>query len=455
MKLTLIGGGGVRGPLFVASCLARAERLGLDEISLLDNRQDRLDLIAPIAQEIVRRSGGRVSLVATTDPEVAIRDASHVVTTIRVGGDEARIGDERVALARGVLGQETTGPGGFAMAMRTIPVALRYAEQIARLAPAAWTYNFSNPAGLVTQALRDAGHERVIGICDGANAAQMRVAEFLGLDPDDLRAEVFGLNHLSWSRSVTRDGVELLKPLLADPEFRAATSLGLFDAELVETKGLWMNEYLFSYYYAEAAIQAIARAPETRGEEVCRLNAELLGRLALVESQQDAVDEYYAYQRRRISTYMPFERPAADVPHGPTEETARARSRIDEGYAGVALTAIEALATGRPTRTALNVPNAGAIDGMGETDVVEVSCSITAAGIEPAKIDPLPGPELALMIAVKTYERLSVQAIASKSRRLAVEALMSHPLVLTYPLARDLVDDYISANRDFVGRWGD
>ena len=177
MKLALIGGGGVRGPLFVASCLARAERLGLDEVYLLDNRQDHLDVIAPIAREIVRRSGVRLSLVATTDPEVAIRDASYVVTTVRVGGDEARIRDERIALARGVLGQETTGPGGFAMAARTIPVALRYAEQIDRVAPRSWTFNFSNPAGLVTQALRDAGHERVIGICDGANAAQMHVAE--------------------------------------------------------------------------------------------------------------------------------------------------------------------------------------------------------------------------------------------------------------------------------------
>jgi 6-phospho-beta-glucosidase len=438
--------------LFVASCLRRADRLGLDEIALLDVREDRLAVILPIAQEIVARSGVPLRLTATADPVEALAGASFVVTTIRVGGDVGRISDERIALSRGVLGQETTGPGGFSMAMRTIPEALRYAAIIDRVAPAAWTFNFSNPAGLVTQALRDAGHDRVIGICDGANAAQMSVAEHLGLDPDPLEAEVFGLNHLSWCRSVVRDGVDLLGPLLADRAFRDATSLGLFDPALVATKGMWINEYLYYFYYAREAVDEIGRAPTTRGEEVRELNDRLFDRLGSAGSIDAALDAYYAYQDRRIASYMPYERrggpatPRMRPPEG-------ARQRIDEGYAGVALTAIEGLATDGSIRTALNVPNGDAIEGLAPTDVVEVSCRVSRDGVNPIRIGRIPEPELALTSAVKAYERLAARAIVSRSRSMAIDALMCHPLVGSYPLACALVDDYLAANEIHAGTW--
>lgn len=454
MKLTLIGGGGVRGPLFVSSCLSRADRLGIDEIALLDTRDDSLRLMAPIAEEMIRRSGSNVRLLASTDPDAAIRDAAYIVTTVRVGGDEARIRDERIALSHGVLGQETTGPGGFAMATRTIPVARRYAELADRLAPNATTFNFSNPAGLVTQALRDAGHDRVVGICDGANAAQANIARVLDVDPDALRAEVFGLNHLSWSRKVLLDGQDVLQPLLADPAFRAGTSLGLFDDEIIDMKRMWINEYLYYYYYQEAAIREITDAPSTRGEEVRTLNQGLFERLESVESPDEALEVYYAYQRQRISTYMPYERavPKQSLESTPSPMSA---SRMEEGYAGVALTVIEAMTSGSEAHTALNLPNAGAIDGLLDTDVVEVSCTISDGRIVPDPIEAVPEPELALMAAVKTYERLSAEAIDRRSPRLAIEALMAHPLVVSYPRAKRLVADYLDANRDHVGTWRD
>jgi 6-phospho-beta-glucosidase len=454
VKLVLIGGGGVRGPLFVGSCLRRLSELQIDELWLLDIRQDHLDVIAPIARELVRRSDAPMRIQASTDPRVALADAAYIVTTMRIGGDDARISDERIALAHGVLGQETTGPGGFAMATRTIPEALRYAEIAAAVAPRAWTFNFSNPAGLVTQALRDAGHERVIGICDGANGAQTHVAEHLDLDPNELEADVFGLNHLSWSPSVRHAGVDVLAPLLGDPSFRSATGLGLFDPELVASKGMWINEYLYYYYDRDSAIAEISGAAQTRGEEVKALNAELLNELRSTPNVAARLDAYYRYQRRRMSTYMPYERRGADNPRGSRTQSL-ARERIDDGYAGVALTAIAALSTGRATRTALNVPNEGAIDGMLPTDIVEVSCTVDAEGIAPVRIGTIPEPELALMRSVKAYERRAVEAIVTKSRGLAIDALMSHPLVLTYPLATALVDDYLAANAAFTGPWRD
>src|SRR6478672_12076340 len=210
MKMALIGGGGVRSPLFVASALRRAERVGLEELCLQDIDPDKLAAFGALSREVARRAETDVRITTTTDPEAALDGAKHVVTTIRVGAEPGRVLDERIALKHGVLGQETTGPGGFAMGLRNIPAILGYAEQVERLSPTAWLYCFTNPAGMVTQALRDAGFARSIGICDGANGAVEAVASFTGHPRHELRADVFGLNHLSWARSVTRDGIDLL-----------------------------------------------------------------------------------------------------------------------------------------------------------------------------------------------------------------------------------------------------
>ena len=205
MKLTLIGAG-VRSPLFASAALRRADRIGLDDLFLMDTDGERLDLFAALVEHQVQTSGSPVRLRTTTDPNEALEGADHVVTTIRVGGEDGRVLDERIAIRHGVLGQETTGPGGFAMALRNIPAIVRYAELLERVSPKAWLYCFTNPAGIVTQALRDRGHERSIGICDGANGAQQAVAEYLDFPVGELRADVFGLNHLSWARASPATG---------------------------------------------------------------------------------------------------------------------------------------------------------------------------------------------------------------------------------------------------------
>src|SRR5919206_1087588 len=217
MKLALIGGGGVRSPLFVASALRRAERVNLEELCLMDVDAEKLAIFGALCQEVARRAESDVRITTTTDPRAALEGAGHVVTTIRAGGEHGRVLDERIALKHGVLGQETTGPGGFAMALRSIPAILQYAELLERVSPGAWMFSFTNPAGLVTQALRDAGFTRTVGICDGANVGHHAVASWLGVDHRRLRAEVFGLNHLSWTRRVLLGGQDLLAPLLRDP----------------------------------------------------------------------------------------------------------------------------------------------------------------------------------------------------------------------------------------------
>ena len=458
MKLALIGGGGVRGPLFVASALRRAERVGLDELCLMDTDAEKLAIFGALCREVTRRAESDVRITTTTNPQAALEGAGHVVTTIRVGYEQGRVLDERIALKHGVLGQETTGPGGFAMALRSIPALLEYAELLEKVSPGAWLYSFTNPAGLVTQALRDAGFARTIGICDGANVGHHAVANWLKIDQRRLRAEVFGLNHLSWTRRVLLDGEDMLAPLLRDPRFLSSTMMKLFDPTLVEQIGMWINEYLFYFYYAERAVAAIAADEKTRGEEIVELNRKLLDRLRAIDAERDpaaGLQAFYNYLHRRHATYMHYAQPdAPSMDEADQAMDAPAATPDGEGYAGVALGIIEALETGEPLYTALNVPNEGAIDCMRPDDVVEVSCVVDRAGVRPLPIGAIPEPQELLMRQVKLYERLTVAAIRERSCATAVAALMAHPLVLSHSRAKPLVDEYLEAHRDWVGEWG-
>ena len=460
MKLTLVGGGGVRAPLFVGSALRRAERSGLTEICLQDINETKLELFGRISQEIARRSQSPVKISMTSDAERALEGASYVVTTVRPGDEEGRIKDERIALSHGVLGQETTGPGGFAMALRSIPVILKYAELLKKVSPDAWLFNFTNPAGLVAQALQNEGYHRTIGICDGANGAQEALSRWFKVPQNDVHAEVAGLNHLSFTRSAKINGEEVLQPLLDDDRFLSSTSQRMFDSKLIRHQRNWINEYLYYYYYAEKAVAALNSDERTRGEEVKDLNkalVETLGKINLDTNADEALARYYAYERRRSATYMHY---ALDGAPSMEEADKLVDAVVEgehgeegEGYAGVALNLVDALQTGKPCYSGLNVRNEGAIDGLRADDVVEVSCVVDKDGIKPLKIGQMPDAQFQLVQNVKRYERLAVQAIKERSRDVAVEALMAHPLVLSYSRAVPLVDEYLSAHAQYAGEW--
>ena len=462
MKLTLIGGGGVRSPLFVMTLLRWQQRIGANELCLMDIDERKLELFGGLCRELVHRAGDPFTITATTDARAALTGADHVVTTIRAGFEQGRATDERIALRHGVLGQETTGPGGFAMALRSIPAILGYAELLREVSPQAWMYNFTNPAGLVTQALREAGFERTIGICDGANGGQGAVAGWAGVEHRRVRAEVFGLNHLSWCRRAWIDGEDVLPRAIADDRF-LRDHQGLFAPELVRRAGMHLNEYLYYYYYAERAVAAISAERLTRGEEIVALNRQLIEQLEEIGVQRNperALRAFFGYEQRRGATYMHYAR-AAGEDGGESVVDADQEQLFDadipaeggEGYAGVALSIIEALEKDKPLYTALNVPNETAIAGMAADDVVEVSCRVDGSGIHVVPIGAVPAPQLGLMKSVKLYERLTVQAIRERSRQLAVEALMAHPLVLSYSRARPLVEEFLQAHRAYVGDW--
>lgn len=453
MKLTIIGGGSVRTPRLIPSLVRRAARLDLSELWLLDDAPDKLRLIGGLCETMARQLGATFKIILTTDARAALRDAAHVITSIRPGLERGRALDERIAFQHGVLGQETTGAGGFAMAMRSLPAILDYAKLVAEIgAPNAWIYNFTNPAGLVAQGLHDAGIERVIGICDSANGAQHAVSRYLQVPLKQVYHEVYGLNHLSWTRSVRveregRPNEEVLPRLLEDEGFINATHMASFAPGLRRWLGSFLNEYLHYFYHRDEALAALLAKPETRGEEVERLTADLLHQLEDAANAEQALEIWRAVMGRRSATYMAHTRGGADrVKLPPVAED-------EEGYAAVALGCIEAIASNVPLYTGLNVPNNGSIDGLRADDMVEISCWIDRAGIRPIHIGAVPEPQYLLMRDVKQYERLAARAILERSKALAVEALTVHPLIGSYPLAEKLASAYLAAHRDLVGDW--
>lgn len=455
MKIAVIGGGGVRTPQLIAPLVRRANDLRLRELWLMDINPDKLDLIGWLCQTLAQRQDAPFQVRLTTDAREAIRDADHIITSIRPGFEQGRAADERIAFRHGILGQETTGAGGFAMAMRSIPAIVEYAHLADNLAPAAWIYNFTNPAGLVAQGLHDAGFRRVIGICDSANGAQHAASRYLSISPARIRHEVFGLNHLSWTRSVRVDadangGEEVLPALLNDPRFIQSTHMALFHPAARELQGMFLNEYLHYFYHRDEALSALLAKPETRGEEVLRLTTELLHRLQQInpaENPDYALAAYHELMGRRSASYM------AHARHNTPLAAETTDMPEDEGYAGVALDCIQAISADRPLFIGLNVPNNGAIDGLRDDDVVEVSCRVDSTGIRPIHIGAVPEAAYLLIRTVKRYERLAAQAILQRSKRLAVEALATHPLVGSYPLAVKLVDEFIEAHYSLVGDW--
>jgi 6-phospho-beta-glucosidase len=277
MKLTIIGGGSVRTPRLIPSLVTRSAALHLEEVWLMDTDRDKLDLIGSLCQSLAGSLGATFRLVTTTDAREAVQDSTAIITSIRPGKEQGRATDERIAMHHGVLGQETTGAAGFAMAMRSLPAILDYAHMVEAIAaPGAWLYNFTNPAGLVAQGLTYAGIQRVVGICDSANGAQHAVSRYLRVPLKRVRHSVYGLNHLSWTRSVRLDpdadgegGEEVLPALLSDHSFIQSTHMAMFDPGLIAWQKAFLNEYLHYFYHRDQALAALVASWRHAAKRPC------------------------------------------------------------------------------------------------------------------------------------------------------------------------------------------
>lgn len=424
MKIAVIGGAGVRTPLLVNG-LTRSD-LPIDEIALFDADQERLSVIAPLAAS----SGAPVRSYA--DVRACARDASFVILSIRVGGIGARARDEAIALEHGTVGQETVGAGGFAMAMRTIPHAIGYARLVEREAPRAWVISFTNPVGIVTQAMIGSSAARVIGICDTPMELFEDVAHVLEIDSSQCTFDYFGLNHLGWLREVYWCGEPQLPRLWRDrARLERVYRTRLFDAPFLERLRLLPTEYLFYYYRPEAAVENTRRSGVTRGRAIAQLNDQLFRDLAGADT--DRLEVYERYLHARSAGYM-------QVESGSPRPIARSPWAELTGYDKIALNVIRAIHFNANAIIPLNVPNRGALRDLDDHDVVEVPCVVNANGAHPLSVGPVPDSVRDLLVRVKDYERLTVDAAATPSVESAAHALARNPLVDDPTLARRLVD---------------
>jgi 6-phospho-beta-glucosidase len=390
-------------------------------------------------------------VTATGEASQAFTGADYVFSAVRVGGDRGRVIDEQVALQRGIVGQETTGPGGAAMALRTIPVVLDYCDLLSRCAPDAVLINFTNPAGLITQAISAQGKVKAVGVCDTPGGTVIRLAQFLDAREYDISGSYAGLNHLGWIASLRVDGQDRIGELLDRFEElqRFDHRFAGFDPALVRRVGAIPAEYVYYFYDPGRYVAGVAKAGSSRGQDVLRLNEELLGGITKAFAEGDVHEAWSVYDTLmgvRRDTYM-----RTDTEGDNRQGEARAHraetgaAAIDSaqigGYEGLALRVIDGLAGVAPGEVIVNT-QAGASLGLDPADVVEVPARVDPGGLTPLPLPELPRPALGLIMQVKEYERGVVQAAMTGDAGLAAVALAEHPLVPGITAARDLVGAY-------------
>lgn len=261
MKITILGAAGVRTPLIVKAMLRRQKQLGLKELALMDIDNDHLKIIGALTRPLESKADIQFKITRTTDAINALQGADFVISTFRVGGIQSRVIDERVALEHGLLGQETTGPGGFALGMRSIPVLLKYIEQMRDLCPEAWLINFANPSGMLTEAaIHCGGWQKTVGICDGPASIQKVAAAIIKAVEEEIHLGYFGLNHLGWVRSILYQQKDILHQFIEMINVASGIPGLPFDPQLITWLGMIPNEYLYFYYSSRQAVQNILKA---------------------------------------------------------------------------------------------------------------------------------------------------------------------------------------------------
>jgi 6-phospho-beta-glucosidase len=448
MKLTVLGGGGVRVPAFIRGLLSsRGE--AFDEICLFEPDDLRRRTTGRLSAELADALGRPGLVRLTAEAEEAFAGADFVFSAIRVGGDAARVVDEEVALRRGIVGQETTGPGGCAMALRTIPVLLGYCDILARCAPGAVLINFTNPVGVITQAISLRTRVRVVGVCDTPSSTLDRLAGFLGADRDKISFSYGGLNHLGWITSFAVDGEERIGTLLDRYEElrRFDHVFAAFDPDQVRRLGAIPTEYVYYFYEPARYVAAVARAGASRGADVLRLNSELLAAIASAFDAGGVDDAWSAYSTLmgvRRDTYM-----RTDTDGDNQQAQARARRAAagpgggrPGGYEGVALQVIDGLTARSPGEVIVNTRNGASLGFLDPDDVVEVPALVHGGGVSPLAVGQLPRSAVGLITQTKQYERELVDAAVTGDASLAALALAVHPLVPGVTVAREMISEY-------------
>ena len=412
MKLAVIGAGSTYTPELVSGLSRERERVPLDELALHDIDEERREVVGGLAGRMLDGQGYAGALSLTGDLDRALDGADFVLIQIRVGGQEARLRDETIPVACGCIGQETTGAGGLAKALRTVPVVLDIAERAReRAADGAWIVDFTNPVGIVTRALLDQGH-RAIGLCNVAIGFQRAIAGSMGVEPERILVDQVGLNHLTWIRAVYLDERDVLGDVLAE-HMAAAAAQAALPAELIRELGAIPSYYL-RYFYTEDDRLAEMRTEKPRAQEVAEIERELLGMY-----RDESLTEKPALLERRGGAF----------------------------YSEAATQLVAALASDSCDAQVVDVRNGGTLGGLADDDVVEVPARVASDGAEPLAQRPLAPELLGLVQHVAAYERLAAEAAVSGDSEIAARAMLAHPLVGQWPLSQDLLGRMLEAER--------
>lgn len=434
MKIVVIGGGSSYTPELVGGILNGQASLPVAEIRLVDipAGAEKLAAVAGLCSRMIRKAGleNEIKLTQGLDRRAALPGADFVVSQYRVGGGAARLRDELLPLPFGIVGQETTGPGGFAAALRHIPVALQLAAEMDQLCPGAFLINFTNPSGIITEALKQRSSVKSVGLCNIPLTMERALSAYLDAVPGRLELTFTGLNHLSWITRILLDGEDYTDRVLAAPE--AALFLGHdFPAvdpdeleKLLGALGAFPSPYLLYYYYPAqtyAAVKELAGRGENRARRVMAIEEEL---------------------------FKLYRDPAV------TGKPDQLSLRGGAFYSEAAIALMRALHSGAPARQVLNVQNGSAIPDLPEHAVVETSCLISGGEIRPISPGPLPLALRGLVQQVKAYEQLTVEAAVGGDENVAYLALLNHPLVGGADRARALLDRILEENGPHLPQFG-
>jgi 6-phospho-beta-glucosidase len=441
MKVTVIGAAGVRTPLLVHGLAGAGDNVPLEELAFWDTDSERLKIMARVADTMGKRTGLDARIRTFSDPEHALEGADYVITSIRAGGIEARVKDETIALAHGLVGQETVGAGGFACAMRNLAIMLEYARLIERVAPRATVINFTNPVGIISQGLLNHSRVKLLGVCDTPLETFEAIAHALGRNPFDLHFDYLGLNHLGWVRSIRDEsGTELLPKVLSSPEIiQKCYRHGLFPTEFIQQLGLLPTEYLYFYYFPQAAYKNTERSGQSRGQAIAGMNSRLFQNLAQA-SEPHLVDIYEDYLRERNASYFSIEATAGEK----RRENQELYSEFS-GYERIAVLVLQGLQAEKPSLIPLTVRNGKALVDLDPDDAVELPCLVSSGGVQVPPVGHAPETVRPLLLQVKEYERLTVRASIEHSREAALAALVKNPLVGRPEIAQQVLTEYVQA----------
>jgi 6-phospho-beta-glucosidase len=415
MKLAVVGGGSTYTPELVDGFARLRETLPVEELVLVDPAAERLELVGGLARRILARQGHPARVVTTADLEAGVEGADAVLLQLRVGGQAARNQDETWPLECGCVGQETTGAGGLAKAMRTVPVVLDIAERVRRVAPRAWIIDFTNPVGIVTRALLQAGH-RAVGLCNVAIGFQRKFAALLDVAPEQVHLDHMGLNHLTWERGVRLggpDGEDVLPKLLAEHGDAIADDLHM-PREIVDRLGVVPSYYL-RYYYAHDEVVDELRTKPSRAAEVAAMEEQLLRMYG-----DPALDEKPALLSKRGGAF----------------------------YSEAAVALASSLLRNSGEVQVVNTYNNGTLPFLADDAVIEVPAVVDGTGAVPLPVAPVEPLYAGLIAHVTAYEELALEAALRGGRDRVFSALLAHPLVGQYAQAEGLTDRLIAHNRE-------